>query len=84
MARKNMGSISPIMSSAAAVPPMAPRVSMYAGMPTAAADPKQMTCLNVRFNMALFFMRLRSFGTETYAILREKSLQGFLFILIIP
>jgi len=67
MAMKNSGSINPIISSAAAVSPMVPRVKIYTGTPIAAAVPKQISCLAVRLKSALFLILLRSFGTFTKA-----------------
>ena len=67
MARKNNGSIKPIIRSAAVVSPIQPRVKIYAGIPMTAATLKQMSCLAVRLKNALFLILLRSFGTLTKA-----------------
>ena len=68
IARKNSGSISPIMSNAAAELPIAPRVKMYAGIPVTAAAPKQSNWRFVKFRAILVLTLLRSFGTFTKAI----------------
>ena len=73
MARKNIGSMSPIMRSAAPVFPIALRVNMYVGMPMAAAVPKHMSCLLLMLNASRLLIRLRSFGTLTNAIQIRKE-----------
>ena len=75
MAMKNIGSMAPIISSAAALFPIAPRVKIYVGIPVAAATLKHISWRLVKFKATLLFTLLRSFGTETKGMSNWKNYQ---------
>lgn len=67
MAKKNMGSMTAIMPSAARELFPVFRRRKYTGSPSAAAMEKQMSCLFVRLKSTLLFTLVRSLGTDIYA-----------------
>ena len=75
MASRKKGNISAIISMAAPWFPMAPRVKMYAGTPTSAAEPKQISWRLVKLNTNFVLTLLKSFGTGTNGIIIGKYFQ---------
>ena len=65
MARRNAGSITTIITIAAALTPMGRLSKKKSGTPMSAPQPKQMSCRFVRLNSTLLFTFVRSFGTLT-------------------
>ena len=65
MARRNAGSITTIITIAAALTPMGFRSKKKSGAPMSAPQPKQMSCRFVRLNSTLLFTLVKSFGTLT-------------------
>lgn len=77
MARKNGGSIRPIIKSAAPVLPSAVRVKIYVGMPISAAAPKHMSWRFVRFSATFVLTFVKSRGMLVNAILGKILLSTF-------
>jgi len=65
MAKKKNGSIRPIIRNTAPSLPIDALVNRYVGTPTAAAEPKQINCLFVRFKATFVLTVLKSLGTGT-------------------
>jgi len=65
IAMRNAGSITTIITIAAALTPMGFRSKKKSGAPMSAPQPKQMSCRFVRLNSTLLFTLVKSLGTLT-------------------
>ena len=73
IANINSGIITPIITSTAPVSPMVPRVNRYVGKPIVTAVPKQTNWRGLMLRAIRLFIRFRSLGILTKAIISGKQ-----------